>query len=59
MNYSELKLANPRLFWDGVCRGEISYSEGDALVTGDAAKTPLLRDFLMVLNHQRNPLLIH
>ena len=46
MNYSELKLANPRLFWDGVCRGEISYSEGDALVTGDAAKTPLIEGFL-------------
>ena len=46
MDYSELKSANPRLFWDGVCRGSISYSTGGALVTGDAAKTPLIEGLL-------------
>lgn len=47
MNYSELESANPRLFWDGVCRGSISPSTSNGtLVTGDAAKTPLIEGFL-------------
>ena len=46
MEYSQLELHNPRLFWDGVCRGTISYSTGGALFTGDAAKTPLIEGFL-------------
>lgn len=47
MNYSELESANPRLFWDGVCRGSISPSTSNGtLVTGDAAKTPLIEGLL-------------
>ena len=47
MNYSELESANPRLFWDGVCRGSISPSTSNGtLVTGDAAKTPTIEGFL-------------
>lgn len=34
MNYSDLKSANPRLFWDGICRGSIQYSDAGALSTG-------------------------
>ena len=47
MNYSELESANPRLFWDGVCRGSISPSTSNGtLVTGDAAKNPVIEGFL-------------
>jgi len=46
MDYSELKSANPRLFWDGVCRGSISYSTGGALATGSAVSSPLVEGFL-------------
>ena len=47
MNYSELESANPRLFWDGVCRGSISPSTSNGtLVTGDAAKNPTIEGFL-------------
>jgi len=46
MDYSELKSANPRLFWDGVCRGGISYSNAGALQTGGAAQFPLIEGIL-------------
>lgn len=46
MNYSELKAANSRLFWDGVCRGTISYSVAGALETGIAAQFPLIEGIL-------------
>lgn len=46
MNYSDLKSANPRLFWDGICRGSISYSQASALQTGSAAQFPLVEGIL-------------
>ena len=47
MEYSQLELHNPRLFWDGVCRGSISPSASNGtLVTGDAAKNPVIEGFL-------------
>lgn len=42
----ELKLYNPRLYWDGVGRGKISYSESGALVWGAAASSPFVEGFL-------------
>jgi hypothetical protein len=42
----ELKLYNPRLYWDGVGRGEISYSESGGLVWGSAASPPFIEGIL-------------
>jgi len=46
MEYSKVKTYNPRLFWDGICRGEIPYSEANALSTGPSAQTPLVENIL-------------
>ena len=47
MEYSQLEFHNPRLFWDGVCRGAISPGASNGtLVTGDAAKNPVIEGFL-------------
>lgn len=46
MEYSRLKTSNPRLYWDGVCRGRISYSDAGALQTGGAAQFPLIEGIL-------------
>lgn len=42
MDFSLIKQFNERLFWDGVCRKKISYSEAGALQTGGAASFPLI-----------------
>ena len=46
MEISDLKAYNPRLFWDGVCRGAIPYSEAGALATGSAVTNPIAEGFL-------------
>lgn len=45
MNFSDIKQYNERLFWDGVCRKKISYSQAGALATGSAASSPLIEGF--------------
>ena len=42
----ELKLYNPRLYWDGVGREKISYSEAGALVWGPPVSTPFIEGIL-------------
>jgi hypothetical protein len=44
--FSELKEANPRLFWDGVGRGDISYSEAGALSWGSPVSSPFIEGIL-------------
>jgi len=42
----ELKLYNPRLYWDGVGSGKISYSEAGALAWGSAVSSPFIEGIL-------------
>lgn len=46
MNYSELEGANPRLFWDGICRGSIPYSSTGALDPGGVVTNAFAERFV-------------
>ena len=52
--FSELKEANPKLFYDAVCRGFITYSESGALTPGSVAATPLIEGLLGGPHGQEN-----
>ena len=43
---SELKLFNPSLYWDGVCREIIPHSEAATLNIGDPVQSPFTQGFL-------------
>ena len=43
--FSELKEANPKLYYDGICRGKIPLSELSPLSTGNPASMPLIEGF--------------
>jgi len=46
MNSNQVKDFNPRLFWDGVCRGTLTYSEAGALPVGNRVTSPFTEGFL-------------
>ena len=46
MNSNQVKDFNPRLFWDGVCRGTLTYSEAGALPVGNPVTSPFTESFL-------------
>jgi hypothetical protein len=46
MNYSELESANPKLFWDGICRRSIPYSQGEGLNPGGVVTNPFAEEFV-------------
>jgi len=52
--YSELKEANPKLFYDAVCRGNITYAEAGALQTGGTVTSLLVEGFLGGPHGQEN-----
>lgn len=54
MLFSELKEANPKLFYDAVCRGKISYSDAGALQTGDTVTSTLIEGILGGPHGQEN-----
>ena len=51
---AQLKEFNPKLFYDGVCRGKISYSEAGALQTGNTVTNLLTEDILGGPHSQEN-----
>ena len=44
--FNELKLYNPRLFWDGVCRKSIPYSAGEGLDPGGVVTNAFAEGFV-------------
>lgn len=47
MNYSEIRAHNPKLFWDGVGRGAIDYSNIPGLIpVGEGQPNPTITSFL-------------
>lgn len=46
LSKDELKLYNPQLYWDGVGRGNISYSDSGALSWGSPVSSPFIEGFL-------------
>lgn len=46
MVLDDLKLYNPRLYWDMVARGSVPYSQAGALVWGNPASAPFLESIL-------------
>ena len=51
---AQLKEFNPKLFYDGVCRGKISYSEAGALTPGNVITNILAEGFLGGPHGQEN-----
>ena len=51
---AQLKEFNPKLFYDGVCRGKISYSEAGALQTGNTVTNLLTEGILGGPHSQEN-----
>lgn len=51
---SQLKQFNPKLFYDGVCRGKISYSEAGALTPGNVVTNTLVEGLLGGPHAQEN-----
>jgi len=54
MLFSELKEANPKLFYDAVCRGSITYAEAGALQTGGTVTSLLVEGILGGPHGQEN-----
>jgi hypothetical protein len=52
--FSELKEANPKLFYDAVCRGFITYSEAGALTPGNVVTNTLVEGILGGPHAQEN-----
>jgi len=51
---AQLKQFNPKLFYDGVCRGKISYSDAGALQTGNTVTSLLIEGILGGPHGQEN-----
>lgn len=52
--FSELKDANPRLYWDAVCRDKVSYSEAGALTPGNVVTNTFIEGVLGGPHGQEN-----
>ena len=52
MDLNELKIYNPKLWKDGICRGAITYSQAGGLSPGGPITNLLLKDFWEDRIHQ-------